>query len=630
MSKYTNNNANKTQNQNLSLNNIGIYNQAVKDNLKNLKLNAITQHTIKHFIDNAQRNKLSEAKYNEAVEIFNNTHGLLLLKKGAKKEDTQKHYAYINYPFLDRMAVKNTMDNYRQYVYKYNENVAIENNSIRKYNNTIVKHHLQLTDAQKKRKAKFMAANKREFARNYNEMVVVENNLDAIVPKKTIQKIKYSSELVFHVLLGFYVSQLKTRNAYLLEMNRTTSVLKNSLPKLKIDSRKLATHKIADIPRLSICKKTAQNHIKRLREAGILMNYTFVNQNKPISVNFNNKIITILDGNLPKLQISEKQAVTPPTSKSLRDNNDTTRTKILKEKEIKDCANSTALNKCGSMLANGNESNAECLAGGYKNTKGISTEKENCNGNENKIKLPDFLNNKTVPKRKTNLFTDNFTSKLADESELAKQLAAGNFNNYKGLRYDYLLKVEQYALVSNEEFKQIVIQDFIKIAAKIWKNHSVYVGEWRKTINTLKTQMFANIVNKSTVIEKLKEYRWKLEFARKWFAKKTEVNALFPFAYFDKTRTKSNELGFYGLHSVWKSHLKYQEKKKVETKKQIQESTARKRRLSAQKKLTNAISKYELGKYNYEQLFNYVQDNLPNEYLILLPSLIKNQNTNLA
>ncbi|WP_272152203.1 hypothetical protein, partial [Tenacibaculum aiptasiae] len=76
-----------------------------------------------------------------------------------------------------------------------------------------------------------------------------------------------------------------------------------------------------------------------------------------------------------------------------------------------------------------------------------------------------------------------------------------------------------------EEFKKIILQDFIKSSAKIWKNHNVYPGEWKKTINALNEQFLENIVNKETLINKLREYRWKLNFARKWFIKKAQMKA---------------------------------------------------------------------------------------------------------
>ena len=614
-------NINQTQTQKSAMlfSEVGLYNQKVQGYLKATSLNAITQHTIKIFKDNAQRNKLSESKYNQAVEEFNSTHGFLLLKKGATtcKKIATKHYAYINYPYLDREAMKKTMDNYRQFVYKYNQQAIKENKEIKAYNTAIVKTTCadilkQIID--------FKAQYHSEFTQLYNELAEKHNTqLGAnYIAKKRIPTIKYTSELVFSVLVGFYISQLKKRNEYLLEMNRPTSTLKNALPKLQIDHRKLATHTIADIPRFDFCKKTAQNHIKRLREAGILINYTYINQNKPIAVNFCPKILVILDGNLPKSQNAENKDFIASSGKKLPHNNDTTRTILLKEKEIKDCANSTVSKK---------ESNAY-PADGYKNTTGISKELKNHPRKisaELKTILPDFLGgNKKAPQNTHGKLTDNFLSLLQDDRELAQELAQGKFDNYKGLRYEYLKKIELYAHVTIDEFRAILIQDFIKSSAKIWKQHPVYVGEWKKAINHLNDTLFKGFLHKSTLNNKLKEYRWKLNFARKWFAK-SEVPALYPSFYFDTTRTQANEIGFYGLKSVWKTHQKYVLKRQEEKAQKTADKNARRRKLSAQEKLTKAVRKYKEGIYNVAQLYSYVQTNLPNDYLVSLPTLLKNQ-----
>ncbi|CAA0177516.1 conserved hypothetical protein [Tenacibaculum maritimum] len=616
-------NAIKAQENVVPLSEIGLYNQKVHEYLQNNKLDAITQLTIKLFKDNAQRNKLNEQQYNKAVEEFNTQHGYLLLKKGiAYTKNTTKQYSYINYPFLDRAAMKSTMDKYRQYVYTYNKKVIENNKTIAKYNKTVV---VSSTSSIAKQVADFKKQYRSEFAAVYNEAVEDFNmHLGAnYIAKKRNQTIKYASELVFNVLVGFYIGQLKQRNAYLLEMNRPTSVLKNSLPKLKIDHRKLATHTIAEIPRLSICKKTAQNHIKRLREANILINYSYVNQLKPIGVNFNPEILVILDGNPPKSKRVENQFFKECNSKKLPDNNDTTRTFLLKEKEIKDCATSTGITK----------ESFTCPADGfYKNTTVISNELKNRQRQTPaaiKAILPAFLKQETPKQGVNNQLTTNFLARLQDDRELAKQLAEGVYDNYKGLRYDYLQKIELYAHITSKEFKAILIQDFIKSSAKIWKQHNVYVGEWKKTINYLNEELFKHITQKSTLIEKLKQYRWKLEFARKWFIK-SEVSALYPSLYFDKTRTQTNEIGFFGLHKVWKTHIKYQERKRLEKAQQQTQKNARKRKTENQKKITTAIKKYEKGSYTAKQLYNYVQTNLPHSFLVTLPTMVTGNRPNLS
>lgn len=616
-------NAIKAQENAVPLSEIGLYNQQVHEYLQSNKLDAITQLTIKLFKDNAQRNKLDEQQYNKAVEEFNTQHGYLLFKKGvAYTKNTTKQYSYINYPFLDRAAMKSTMDKYRQYVYTYNKKVIESNKTIAKYNKTVV---AASTLNIAKQVADFKKQYRSEFAAVYNEAVEDFNTqLGAnYIAKKRNQTIKYASELVFNVLVGFYIGQLKQRNAYLLEMNRPTSVLKNSLPKLKIDHRKLATHTIAEIPRLSICKKTAQNHIKRLREANILINYSYVNQLKPIGVNFNPEILVILDGNPPKSKRVENQFFKECNSKKLPDNNDTTRTFLLKEKEIKDCATSTGITK---------ESFACPADGFYKNTTVISNELKNRQRQTPaaiKAILPAFLKQGTAKQGANNQLSTNFLARLQDDRELAKQLTEGVYDNYKGLRYDYLQKIELYAHITSKEFKAILIQDFIKSSAKIWKQHNVYVGEWKKTINYLNEELFKHITQKSTLIEKLKQYRWKLEFARKWFVK-SEISALYPSLYFDKTRTQTNEIGFFGLHKVWKTHIKYQERKRLEKAQQQMQKNARKRKTEHQKKITTAIKKYEKGSYTAKQLYYYVETNLPHSFLVALPTIVTGNRPNLS
>lgn len=614
------------------LSEIGLYNQIVKDNLQQTSLDTITQYTIKLFKDNAQRSKLTDTQYNKAVEEFNNTHGFLLLKKGnSYTQPNVKQYAYINYPFIDREGMKNAMDNYRQFVHEYNKQVAEENKAINKYNKSVVKP--SETDTKTlSLVVDFKTTNAHLFTRQYNEAVAEQNErLTANhIPKKRIQTIKYTTELVFNVLVGFYISQLKTRNNYLLQMNRPTSVLKKSLPKLTIDQRKLATHKIADIPRLNFCKKTAQNHIKRLREAGILINYTYINQNKPIAVHFNPKIVEVLDGDPPKSKTSENHFFKGVSGKKLPDNSDPTRTFLLKEKEIKECAKHT-IEKCGLMLQ-AERNSGVCPADGYKNTTAISKTSETRppeNSAHIRSILPDFLKKDRQQQGTNNSITENFIHRLQDDKTLAEQLANGDFDNYKGLRYDYLRKVEMYANLTSEEFKAVLVQDFIKVSAKIWKQHNVYVGEWKKAINYLNDTLFKNITQKSTLIQKLQEYRWKLNFARKWFIK-SNVSALYPSMYFDATRTESKEIGFFGLHKVWKTHCKYLENKSKNQQRNKTQRNVRKRKLSAQQKLTTAIKKYEAGKYTAQELFSYVRHHLPNDFLLALPNLVNNQPINKA
>lgn len=612
------------ENQNI-LTAIGHYNTNVRNNLATTTLDTITQYTIKIFKDNAQRNRYNDLQYNKAVEDFNTTHGLLLLKKGAElTQNSAKAYNYINFPYLNRQGMKSAMDNYRKYVYHYNTDVTQQNKAITKYNTSIVRPTcIEIGDL--KKIGQVLENKQGLLIRDYNKAVnALNEELKAnYLPKKHMQKVKYASEIVFNVLVGFYISQLKTRNTYLQAAGKPTRVLKNDLPKLKIDNRKLASHTIAGIPRLDFCKKTAQNHIKRLREAGILVNYHYVNQYKPISVHFNTQIVQVLDGKPPKKQHTQNQLVTIKCEKKLPDNSDSILSK--KRKEIKDYENFIVGNKCGSITQA-----SVCPADGYKNTTGINNAKKTSPQKEKNTMrklLPDFL--QTTPKKEgtNSVITRNFLAKLTDERQLASELTAGKYDQYIGLPYHYLRKVAQYANLTTEEFRAVLLQDFIKSSAKIWKHHnSVHVGSWKNAINELNEVLFTGVTQKETLIEKVKEYRWKLEFARKWFLKHKHA-ALYPSLYFDVNRKSSSGVGFFGLHSVWTTHLKYQRQRTQKQQARKRNENARKRKQSAKVKLANAITAYKKGKYSANQLYNYVQDNLPHECLVALTQRLGNCKT---
>ena len=519
-----------TSNNNISLGiNWSEYNQLVKDKLQQTPMSYVQQIAVKNFKATAKLNSYSKATYNKEVVLFNNNHGLLLEK--LPEPDTiatvnTSTYNYINYPYFSREAVKATMDNYRVYVFNYNKKVANENREITLYNADV------FTPKEKKLRIEisvFKTSNSWRFTRDYNSRVDAFNaeNEHPCVSKKRIQTIKFATEILFHTILGFYVKQLKIRNATLMGSNQSTRTLKNQLPKLKIDHRKLATHKIADIPRLNIVKKTAQNHIKRLREAELLINYSMVNQNKPISVNFNPQILTILDGNFPKRQNVENQNVISRNGKKLPHNNEPTRAFLLKESKRKDNADSIDHLRSGSM--------PESLSTNfYKNTTGIDKKVQTGGGEKLQEVLPEFLRNSNSPEQNKTITKDlglqksvysiasnNLREQIEDERDLAKQLANHEFDNYKGLRYEKLKKEVYAGNLDKHEFRQLLIQDFVKTAAKIWKKHTVYVGDWKKAINQLNEKLFKtnfiganNQPHKEKCLQILESYRWMLNFAR--------------------------------------------------------------------------------------------------------------------
>lgn len=583
------------------LNHIDLYNAQVQKYLSENTLSPIQQEAIKIFKRNAQQNKLTDADYNKAVEQFNKSTGFILRKRGVSyvNADIDKRYSYINYPYIDAEAYRETMRNYRQFVHEYNNQAIAYNKNVSLYNSnfTSTKNETLVKEIKD-----FKAKYNRLFSRKYNSKVIAFNEAKGkvFIKKKNIQTIKYGTELFFSVILGFYTKQLRQYTVTQHKLGLPTGMDKNSLKRVEIDHRKLATHKIDDIPRLGICKRTAQNHVKRLREAGLLTHYVFSNQFNAIKVCINSKILIVLDGNLPKQQNTEKQLVNSVNGKDLHHNSDTIRT-LLKEKKKK----SDVFN-IGSLISGSIQETMKTIpAVSYKNTRGKSQ--------------------KTDSQNVSQKISKNARKLIQDDVQFAKDLTNKIYDNHTVLRYERLNKAIMYSDLSSVEFKKLLVHDLIKQSSKIWKNHTVYEGEWKRTITILNENLFKNITTKEQMLIKLREYRWKINFARKWF-QKNSVNALFPYDYFDNTRKTTAEIGFYGLHYAWKTHLNYCEKRKKAHKQRQIEANKRKRRINNTKKYQNILQKYFAGKVNFEKMYDYINHNLPKQYMDQLEISFKNYN----
>ncbi|MBE7649252.1 hypothetical protein [Tenacibaculum finnmarkense] len=616
-------------NQKITLTEIGVYNLKVSEFLKKNKVSGeVLTLTIKNFKDNAYRKKWSVLQYNLAVEDFNNSHGFYIPKKG--KESEAKNYNYINYPYLDKDAVIMTMDNYRAYRDKYNDRAFLQNIEINDFNKTV----LPATTPELKLRIKtFQKQNTELFTLQYNEQVDKFNAVlgKKYVKKRRVLKIRHSLDNIFNVFLGFQVGQLKARNAKRMEKGQSTMVLKNQFPRIEMNYTKTIDHKINGNRRLDVCRKTLYNAIQRLIEAGVLGNYLFINKKRPVYFNINTEILHVLDGKIQNNELSKNQPFSLSKEKQLPTLNNTTSTLIKRNKED-DSAIRTDHNATGSRAVKQNENYDVRLAGSYKVTSTLENQK--ISSKEIKKIIPDFLKGKKAALSGFNKkVRDNVLKNILNENELAKMLAEGKFDTYKGVRKESLLKVTQCSGLSFEEIKEFVIQDFIKSSAKIWKNHNVYVGEWKKTINNLNEVFFKDWINCSSLIAAIKKNRWKLEFARKWF-EHSKVNALYPSAYFDKTRTLKKEVGFFALEDAWKKKHNNSAKKSANDDLQAK-SNARKRAISKKQleinkqntaRFRESVRNYVKGNISKRELITFVTNNLPKGYLGHLSALITTTN----
>ena len=88
------------------------------------------------------------------------------------------------------------------------------------------------------------------------------------------------------------------------------------------------------------------------------------------------------------------------------------------------------------------------------------------------------------------------------------------------------------------------------------------------------------------------------------------------------TRKTAKEVGFEYTKTKWNEHLSAIAKYETIKKKQQSNATKRKETINHSKKCETALNRFFKNKLTYSQLFDYVEQNLPKQYLDKLPDLI--------
>lgn len=510
------------------------------------------------------------------------------------------------YPAIIEEAFSSTMDNYRKYIASYNFKTQAENELIQAHNNSVKEFckTTVLNEIQTEYKRLFLLHNaKNNHARDYNEAVTQFcNDYGLIVEKKKIQTVKYATEVVFQNLLHLYNSQLMKRNEKFIKGG---IVSKRPIEEFKINSFLVTQLKRNEVSSIAICSKTVRNHRKRLEEAGVFVEYHFAGRNRPIEVHINPEILVILDVYTSKIKRSETKELRLTYWNVLPDNNESTRTFINEYKKKENVEN----------ISQDIRSSSEALTPSHLFFTGTHTSKE-ASQTKGAGDEPE-TNEKTL--------SDKLQGLILHPQELAENLANGDYHNYKPIDIRYLYKEAFSGTLTSEEFRELAIQDFFKSISKIYKSSTPFAGSYKKAINLYYQNKWiaftGNSFNKSVLVDEISQMRWRIEWARKWFIK-NEFTPLFPYNYFDMTRKTSKEVGFEYTKAKWNEHLTAIAKYDALKKKQQSNATKRKETINHSKKCENALTRFFKNKLTYSQLFDYVEQNLPKQYLEKLPDLI--------
>jgi uncharacterized protein YqgQ len=509
------------------------------------------------------------------------------------------------YPAITLEAFAVTMDNYRKHIETYNFKTEAENVQTFKHNLQVESFLAKnvLNEVQKEFSNLFIKKNKSLSPRAYNNLVdEFCKEYGIILKKNKIQEVKYATELIFQNLLHLYNSQLMKRNEQYMKLGVTAI---RPIEEFKVNSFLVTQLKRNGIASLDLCRKTVRNHRQRLEECGVFVDYAYKGQNKPVEVHINTEILTVLDLKTSKLITTDNQCFSSGRKKELPDNNESTRTSLNESQKKENVKNIPLFDK-----------EFPLVTPSYLFFTRTPTSKEQNpteGGAVESVKVSETLSEK-------------LKNLIVHPQELAVNLANKEYNNYKPIDLRYLEKEAFHGTMLKEEFRELCIQDFFKSISKIYKNSTPFAGSWKKAITLYMAHKWISFTgdsfNKANILEDITQMRWRGEWARKWFLK-NEFTPLFPYDYFDMTRKTSKEVGFEYTKVKYTEHLQNKAKYEALKKKQEANAVRRKEKINHSKKCENEVNRFFKNKITLSQLFDYVEKNLPAEYLEKLPSMIE-------
>lgn len=518
-------------------------------------------------------------------------------------------------PIINEVVFSINMQNYRAYIEEYNIATGFENIDIENHN-AEVSFFLKsdrATDFHKAYAGYFPKLNKGFNNRQYNDNAdVINKEHGPIIAKKVIKTIKYPTEQVFQNLLHLFGTQLEKRNRV---FKRHTLTRTTPIQPLEINSYLVTKLKRSGVTSLPVCSKTVRNHRLRLEEAGVLLDYSFHGRQKGVKAYINPQILVVFDDKTKRKIGSENQTFSTWKGKSFQDINEITRAYKEEYKEKDDAAQSS-VDKVSAKPT---------FSFVYKS---IFYENTGCNEGIS----PEGAAAEIVKVEKT--LSEKLRDLILHPQELAENLAAKEYDNYKPIDIRVLLEVTYGGTLTNAEFKELVIQDLLKQSAKMWREKTPYAGNWKKTINRWMQTMFISHLKdpegnhhplgKQAVFNQITELRYRLDLAHKWFLSK-KINPLYPYDYFDPSRKTSKELGFEFTKKNWARRVRYLENLPAAQVKEKQKTAKRIERVNHSKKFDNAINQFLKNKTTLLQLEEYVRNNLPANYYNDLPTELKNR-----
>jgi DNA-binding transcriptional ArsR family regulator len=525
----------------------------------------------------------------------------------------------LTYPVITSEDFKQSLDNYSLFVHEYNNTTLVKLNNDVDNHNSLIDKMVQMKVVQEQDIFKMKDKYDRRLRETYGRCTIPvklynahvnEFNADNRVKirKKKHHKVKQASKQIFAAILSHCAYKLKGRNLWCLQANESTQLRLDEGYEFPLSAKSLLNVNLdlgtsTEVPKLDLDKDTIHRHIARLLDCGVIEEYRFRGYDYAPMAKLNPLVLRISDGYKPYEKYTDTGDFTAKygynnssysNQVQHKNNKATAKADAIDKEELE------ALKKVQSVLYPQVSNSAISDPNGsefYRNT-----------GKQVAAAAP--KEKKAAAKKRKEIFPIRESFRvLYNKSvyELANELAAGIHNNYRPLPMRDLIWEAQYGTIDKEQFRRIIIYDFICTTARIFKDKKVYQGEWTNTIKYFFYNYFfsktSGIYSKQYQLEKLEEFRWRLKWVISYCSRYPDYKLLYPREYFNLTRTNSYEGGFGYTKKHFKKHENYLKNEADKNKDSLQ----KKKQRELTHKITLRARKYLKGRCRFEELTGYVE-----------------------
>ena len=512
------------------------------------------------------------------------------------------------YPIINDECYAKCMQNYRIFIEQYNQGIGIENEAI-DWHNQGVRLHAELeglTDIEKQYSAFFEKRYSDLNVREYNEEVDKASALHGwhILKKQRLATVKPATEQYFHLFLFCYNRQMEQRNKNFFHLNIRQA---DPIIELEINAGNIAGMRRIDegTKSIDVCPRTVRNHRQRLEEAGVLLEYNFRGRARGIRCHVNPQILVVLDIFTGRQAVSENQSLTEDNRKEFPDYKDITRPILIDSVDKKDDGTQSSFYKeCPSATTfsyktfyGNTRSNVENFTGA------AAAESVKVSPSESELLIKTVI---SIPK-------------------LDLAMRTGEFDNYVPIDIRRIHQEKLTGTLTNEELHKVVIQDFVKSTAKMYRGRTdILPGCWANTYKMLLEERFRfkKVWSKEKIASEIEQYRFRIAWAHLWFSSR-EMQPLYPSRYFDVNRKTKKEFGFEYTVKAWNDHLEDERTRPERMAKKEAQAKARAIEKNFSRRYKYKVKAFVDGKCDVNQLINYVRKNLPAHFYDQLGKFIE-------